>query len=161
MKKKRLIPVLLLKNGWLVQSKRFHEYQNIGNPVMAVKRLSQWASDELIYLDISRDDVYDTRREDMAHPNRQSFFEIMEDVAKLTFMPVTIGGKIRSLDDIEGRLKLGADKVSVNSKPLDDPRFVAEAAVEFGSHVIVSSSSNPSSEGSLNFSNHVRNSSLS
>ena len=51
--KKRLIPVLLLKNGWLVQSKSFSTYQNLGNPITAVKRLSEWAADELIYLDIS------------------------------------------------------------------------------------------------------------
>ena len=52
MKKKRIIPILLLKNGWLVQSKFFKEYQNLGNPITAVKRLSEWASDEMIYLDI-------------------------------------------------------------------------------------------------------------
>lgn len=56
MKKKRLIPVLLLKNGFLVQSKLFQRHQNLGNPVIAVKRLSEWAADELIYLDISRED---------------------------------------------------------------------------------------------------------
>ena len=53
MKKLRLIPILLLRNGWLVQSKNFNEYKNLGNPVTAVKRLSEWAADELIYLDIS------------------------------------------------------------------------------------------------------------
>ena len=59
MKKNRLIPVLLLKNGWLVQSKGFNRYQNLGNPTTAVKRISEWGSDELIYLDISKDDEYD------------------------------------------------------------------------------------------------------
>ena len=57
MKKNRLIPVLLLKNGWLVQSKEFSRYQNLGNPTTAVKRISEWGSDELIYLDISKNDV--------------------------------------------------------------------------------------------------------
>ena len=95
MKKNRLIPVLLLKNGWLVQSKGFSKYQNLGNPVTAVKRLSEWASDELIYLDISTEDNYDTRRNDQGYENRGSFLDIIEDVSKVTFMPITVGGKIR------------------------------------------------------------------
>ena len=66
MKKKRIIPVLLLKNGWLVQSKQFKEHQNLGNPVAAVKRLSEWASDELIYLDISKSEKYDLKRDDLS-----------------------------------------------------------------------------------------------
>ena len=74
MKKNRLIPVLLLKNGWLVQSKGFRRYQNLGNPITAVSRLSEWASDELIYLDISRDENYDLRRADLGHPNRRGMF---------------------------------------------------------------------------------------
>ena len=57
MKKNRLIPVLLLKNGWLVQSRGFARHQNLGNPITSVERLSKWASDELIYLDITRDDI--------------------------------------------------------------------------------------------------------
>ena len=54
MKKKRLIPVLLLKDGWLVQSRKFERFQNLGNPITSVKRLSEWASDELIYFNISK-----------------------------------------------------------------------------------------------------------
>ena len=78
MVKKRLIPVLLLKNGWLVQSKGFKEYKNLGNPTTAVKRLSEWAADELIYLDISTDDVYDIKREDQGYPNRKNLLEIIK-----------------------------------------------------------------------------------
>ncbi|MGD0623532.1 MAG: imidazole glycerol phosphate synthase cyclase subunit [Thermodesulfobacteriota bacterium] len=137
MKKKRLIPVLLLKNGWLVQSKGFRRYQNLGNPITAVKRLSEWASDELIYLDISREGEYDLRRDDLGHPNRHSFFEIIADVSKVTFMPITVGGQIRTLGDIEKRLLLGADKISINTKALDDPNFVQVAAHEFGSQCVV------------------------
>ncbi len=137
MKKKRMIPVLLLKNGWLVQSKGFKYHQNLGNPVSAVKRLSEWASDELIYLDISRDDQYDMRRDDLNHPNRQDFFQIIEDVAKITFMPMTVGGKIRTLKDIEKRLSLGADKIAVNTEPLRNKDFIRSAAKEFGSQCIV------------------------
>ena len=115
MKKKRLIPVLLLKNGWLVQSRKFSRHQNLGNPMMAVRRLSQWASDELIYLDITRDDKYDMGRDDQGYKNNQSFLDIIEEVSCETFMPITIGGKIETLNDIEKRLKIGADKVAINT----------------------------------------------
>lgn len=137
MKKKRLIPVLLLRNGWLVQSKGFSEYKNLGNPIYAVKRLSQWAADELIYLDISKDENYDLRREDLNTPNRHSMLEILEDVSKLTFMPITVGGKIRSVKDIEVRLSRGADKISINTVALDNPEFITDAAHQFGSQCIV------------------------
>ncbi len=137
MKKNRLIPVLLLKNGWLVQSKEFNRYQNLGNPTTAVKRISEWGSDELIYLDISKNDEYDIRRNDQNYPNRQSFLEIIEDVSKMTFMPITVGGKIKTLKDIEDRLKIGADKISLNTKAILCPDFITQAAKEFGSQCIV------------------------
>ena len=76
----RLIPLLLLKNGFLVQSKQFSYYQNLGNPVACVKRLSDWASDELIYLDITRKGSYDMRRDDIHNPNRNNI--IAEDEFK-------------------------------------------------------------------------------
>jgi len=137
MKKNRLIPVLLLRNGWLVQSKGFSRYQNLGNPVQAVKRLSEWASDELIYLDISNGETYDMRRDDQGYANRQSFLEIIEDVSKVTFMPMTVGGRIRTLQEIEARLAVGADKVCLNTVALQKPEFIYEAAREFGSQCIV------------------------
>lgn len=137
MKKNRLIPILLLRNGWLVQSKLFKRYQNLGNPISAVKRLSEWASDELIYLDITSDDSYDMRRDDLGHPNRHSIFEIIEDVSKVAYMPITVGGRIRTLQDIEKRLSLGADKVAINTIAIEDPQFVETAAKEFGSQCIV------------------------
>jgi imidazole glycerol-phosphate synthase subunit HisF len=139
MKKRRLIPVLLLRNGWLVQSIQFSRYLNLGNPVWAVKRLSEWASDELIYLDITEGDHYDLRRDDLGAPNRRTFLEIIEDVSKVTFMPITVGGKIRSLDDIQVRLSLGADKISINTISFDDPAFIGRAAAQFGSQCIVAS----------------------
>lgn len=137
MKKNRVIPVLLLRNGWLVQSKQFKRYQNLGNPISAVKRLSQWGSDELIYLDISSDDTHDMRRDDLGHPNRNSIFEIIEDVSKEAFMPITVGGRIRSLHDIEKRLALGADKIAINTLALDNPKFIEQAAKEFGAQCVV------------------------
>ena len=137
MKKNRVIPVLLLKNGWLVQSKGFKRYQNLGNPTTAVRRLSEWGSDELIYLDISRDDNYNMRRNDQNYSNRQSFLEIIEDVSTVTFMPITVGGKIEKLEDIEKRLKLGADKIAINSKAINDAGFIEKSAREFGAQCIV------------------------
>ncbi|MBP6941858.1 MAG: imidazole glycerol phosphate synthase subunit HisF [Syntrophorhabdaceae bacterium] len=137
MKKKRIIPILLLRNGWLVQSKSFSRYQNLGNPLTAVKRLSEWGSDEIIYLDISREARYDLRRDDLGHPNRHDLFEIIKDVSKVTFMPITIGGRIRLLKDIERRLILGADKISINTVAIENPAFISEASYEFGSQCIV------------------------
>lgn len=137
MKKKRLIPVVLLRNGWLVQSKEFKRYQNIGNPTSSVKRFSEWESDELIYLNISRDQSFDMRRDDLGHPNHSSLWNILEDVSKVTFMPITVGGGIRTLDDIQARLSLCADKVSINTQAISDPDFVYSAAREFGAQCII------------------------
>lgn len=137
MKKKRLIPVVLLRNGWIVQSKNFSEYQNLGNPVTSVKRLSEWASDELIYIDISNDDKYDLRRDDQGYKNRDNFLDIIRDVSEVAFMPITVGGKIRSLQDIEDRLSSGADKICLNTMAVIEPKFVELAAREFGSQCIV------------------------
>lgn len=139
MKKKRLIPVILFRNGWIVQSKSFNRYQNIGNPSFSVKRYSEWEADELIYLDISLDDNNDLRRDDLRHPNRSTLYEIFEDISKVSFMPITLGGRIRTLEDIRIRLSLCADKVSINSQSLINPKFVEDAAKEFGSQCIVSS----------------------
>tara|TARA_B100000989_G_scaffold297474_1_gene283345 strand:- start:188 stop:994 length:807 start_codon:yes stop_codon:yes gene_type:complete len=139
MKKKRLIPILLLKNGSLVQSRNFVKFQKIGSPIPAVKRLSQWASDELIYLDISRDNNYDINRDDLKFTNSNNILDIIEHISKETFMPITIGGKIKTLKDIEIRLKKCADKVSINSEAYRNRNFIKDAAKEFGSQCIVGS----------------------
>jgi|CXWL01.1.fsa_nt_gi cyclase len=158
MKKKRLIPVLLLKNGFLVQSKSFQRHQNLGNPVIAVKRLSEWAADELIYLDISRDDVYDLKRDDLGTPNRSAIMDIIADVSQVAHMPITVGGKIRTLEDIRSRLSHGADKVCINTKPLEDPEFITEAAREFGSQcIVISMDVKKTEDGYKVFSNGGRN----
>ncbi|MGI0482881.1 imidazole glycerol phosphate synthase subunit HisF [Geminocystis sp. CENA526] len=135
--KNRLIPVLLLKDGWLVQSKGFSRFQKLGNPIVAVKRLSEWAADELIYLDISREEEYDLARDDLKHPNRQNFLDIIEDVSTFAFMPITVGGKIKTLNDIEIRLKKGADKVAINTRAVENLDFIKESAQEFGSQCVV------------------------
>ncbi len=137
MKKIRIIPVLLLKNGWLVQSRNFNTFENIGNPTYAVQRFSEWMCDEIVYLDISTNNTYDLRRNDINYNNRKSFLEIIKDVSKVSFMPLTVGGKINSLKKIEKYLKLGADKISINTMAITDRKFVNKAAKEFGSQSIV------------------------
>ena len=126
MKKKRLIPVLLLRNGWLVQSKGFSRYQNLGNPVAAVTRLSEWASDEIIYLDIVAS-LY----------QRNLDFGLLRNVTENIFIPVTVGGGIRSIQDINNALRAGADKVAINTHAIKNPEFLKQAVLEFGSQCIV------------------------
>ena len=137
MKKKRVIPVLLHKEGWLVQSKGFSEYRKLGNPQKAVQRLSEWDADELIYLDISRIEMFTTNRNDTAAPEYRDLSELLIEVSKVSRMPITIGGGIKTLSDIELRLRSGADKISINTAALADPALIKLAAREFGRQCIV------------------------
>ena len=155
MLKKRVIPILLLKDGWIVQSKGFKKHQNIGNPMTSAIRLSEWGSDELFFLDISRDDKYDLKRDDQGYTNHKSFLEIVEEVSKHTFMPFTIGGKIKSIKDIQKRLELGADKISINTIAFEKQNIIYEAAKEFGSQCIVVSIDVKKEDG--NYTIYTRN----
>lgn len=137
MLKNRLIPVVLLKNGIVVQSKSFKRYQCLGNPITIVERLSDWTVDELIYLDISDKTIYDLGRDDLNFPNRHTILEILQDIAKCCFMPLTFGGGIQTLRDVLNRIQAGADKVSINTQALKNPAFVDACAKEFGSQCIV------------------------
>ena len=103
----------------------------------SVNRFSEWESDELIYLNISRDESFDMRRDDLGHPNHNSLLHILADVSKVTFMPITIGGGIRSIEDIKTRLSICADKVSINSQAISDPNFIYSSSREFGSQCII------------------------
>jgi cyclase len=137
MKKRRVIPILLHKEGWLVQSKSFSEYKNIGNAQKAVERFSQWDSDELIYLDISKTETYTTNRSDTSAPEYKDLAELLREVSKVARMPITVGGGIKTLADIEARLRMGADKVSINQAALADASFIDRASREFGRQCIV------------------------
>jgi len=137
MLKNRLIPVLFLKHGFLVRSEEFRIHQNLGNPVTQVERYNAWDADELIYIDITPDDCYDRGRDDMSIKNPNNLFDIISLVAKKCFMPLTFGGKIRTLEDIRQRMALGADKVTINTKALEYPSFISEAAKHFGSQAII------------------------
>jgi cyclase len=137
MLKRRLIPALFLKNGFLVRSEAFSIHQNLGNPVEQVSRYNQWDADELIYIDITRSGSHDRRREDQGLENPDSVLDIIPLVASKAFMPLTFGGNIRTLQDIAARLERGADKVTLNTAALEDVTFISKAAERFGSQAIV------------------------
>lgn len=137
MLKKRLIPVVLMRQGVAVQSKSFARYQRLGNPTTIVQRLSEWASDELVYLDISREQTYDLGRDDLKDSNRSTAIEILRDISRNCFMPLAFGGGIRTVDDIVLRVQHGADKVVVNTQPLREPAFINRAAAVVGSQCVV------------------------
>lgn len=137
MLKHRIIPCLLLRNGVLVQSKGFKRHQVLGNPTTAVKRLSTWAADELIYLDISSNRTYEMNRDDLNHENHTTIIDIIKDVSSYAFMPLTFGGGIRDVKDINAILKAGADKVAINTIAVKDPKFITRSAKIFGSQCIV------------------------
>lgn len=139
MLKHRLIPVLFLKDGFLVRSESFRIHQNLGNPVAQVERYNAWDVDELIYIDISEADSYSSKRTDMGGMTTEpaDVRELVSVVASRCFMPLTFGGRIRSLEEVRARLSLGADKITLNTIAVDDPDFVTAAARRFGSQAIV------------------------
>jgi imidazoleglycerol phosphate synthase cyclase subunit len=130
--------VLLLKHGLIVRSQWFRLHQVIGNPMSTVERFSNWNVDELVLLDISGDDFHDLRRDDLQQRyGGTGALDVLREVGRACFMPLTFGGRIRTLDDISARLTLGADKVTINTRALEDPGFVTEAARRFGAQCIV------------------------
>ena len=134
---KRLIPVVLLRNGYVVQSKGFKRWQMLGNPSTVVSRLSNWTADELIYLDITREGAHDLRRDDLNFENRHEILEILGDVARKCFMPLTFGGGVRTPEDVRARLAGGADKVALNTAAFDTPDLIDTCAREHGAQCVV------------------------
>lgn len=141
MTRPRLIPVLLLKHGLIVRSQLFKVHQVIGNPMSSVERFSQWNVDELIVLDISRgEEGYDLRRSDLQQQYQgDTALDVLREISKVCFMPLTFGGRIRTLDDIAERLNAGADKVTLNTVAVENPEFVEQASRRFGAQCIVAS----------------------
>lgn len=133
----RLIPILLLKHGLLVRSESFRLHQIIGNPYNEVKRFNEWNVDELVYLDISREDSYDMRRSDHKEKSSADPLEILEAVSRTCFMPLTWGGKIRTVRDMGARLQRGADKIVINSAAVRTPDLISKGAATFGSQAVV------------------------
>lgn len=137
MLKKRLIPVLLLQNGLLVRSHLFKVHQVIGNPVYEVQRFNEWNVDELIYLDITVDDCYDLRRDDHKLKGLNDPLSILDAISKSCFMPLTWGGRIRSVEDMRERIGRGADKIAINTGAFRTPNLITDGSKLFGSQAIV------------------------
>src|SRR5512134_2607974 len=136
----RLIPVILLKNGLIVRSQLFRIHQTIGNPLHTIRRLSNWNVDELILLDISAEDVHDMRRDDLqVRYLDNTSVGVLKQVAEISFMPLTVGGRIRSVEDMRARLSAGADKCAINSEAVRSPGLIEQAARAFGSQCVVAS----------------------
>ena len=123
---KRIIPCLDVDNGRVVKGVKFVDIRDAGDPVEVARRYDEQGADEITFLDItaSSDD-----RETMVH--------VVEDVAAQVFIPLTVGGGIRSLEDVRRMLNAGADKVAINTAAVARPQFVKEAAEHFGSQCIV------------------------
>ncbi len=137
MLKKRLIPCLFLKNGHLVRSEKFTYHQLLGDPLHQVDRINSWSADELIYIDISNEEYYDLRRDDMKVKRMADIYEIISQVSRTCFIPLTFGGNIKTVEDIRERLKRGADKVIINTAALENPQFISESSAKFGAQCIV------------------------
>jgi imidazole glycerol-phosphate synthase subunit HisF len=128
MLKHRVIPCVLLKDWQLVKSINFKSYRTIGHPTSTARIYNSRNVDELIILDIDASLNID-----------EINIEIIRDIADECFMPLTIGGGIRTINDIKKVLDAGADKVSINTAALEDPKFIEKAAKIFGSQCLVCS----------------------
>ena len=123
---KRIIPCLDVDNGRVVKGVQFVDIRDAGDPVEIAKRYDEQGADELTFLDITA-----------THDNRDTIVHVVEAVASQVFIPLTVGGGIRKLEDIRRMLNAGADKVGINSAAITNPEFVREAAEKFGSQCIV------------------------
>ncbi len=137
MLKRRLIPVLFLKKGLIVRSEGFNDFREFGNPINQLERLSDWSADELIYIDISRSGGHDLKRDDHKIKRRSNIIEILQDIAKACFMPLTFGGRITSLEQVNNFMANGADKVIINSGAYKDPNLVKQVADKYGQQAVV------------------------
>lgn len=138
MLKKRLIPCLLLKNGQLVKSIGFKDYQIVGNPKIAIQFFNAWAVDEIVFLDISRDGDYTSLlRADYKFRMLSTLADIVRESARICFVPLTVGGGIRTVEHMRELFRSGADKISVNTGAVRRPELITEAAETFGSQAVV------------------------
>jgi cyclase len=123
---KRIIPCLDVNNGRVVKGVNFVGLRDAGDPVEVAKRYNAEGADEITFLDITA-----------SHENRGTIVDIVEKVAKEVFIPLTVGGGIRTLEDIYALLNVGCDKVSINSSAVSNPGFINESSKRFGSQCIV------------------------
>ena len=122
----RIIPCLDVKGGRVVKGVNFVDLRDAGDPVEQAKIYDSAGADELCFLDITA-----------SHENRDTFYDVVARTAEQCFMPVTVGGGVRTVEDIRKLLLAGADKVSINTAAVTRPEFVREAAEKFGSQCIV------------------------
>jgi cyclase len=122
----RIIPCLDVKDGRVVKGVNFVDLVDAGDPVEAAAAYDAAGADELCFLDITA-----------SHENRDTIFHIVERTAERCFMPLTVGGGVRTIEDIGRLLNAGADKVSINTAAVNNRQFVKEAAEKFGSQCIV------------------------
>jgi cyclase len=123
---KRIIPCLDVNAGRVVKGINFVSLQDAGDPVEIARRYDEEGADELTFLDITA-----------SSDNRGLILDIIESVAKEIFIPLTVGGGVRSPDDVRRLLNVGADKISINTSAILNPKLVAEASSRFGSQCIV------------------------
>lgn len=123
---KRIIPCLDVKDGRVVKGINFVKLRDAGDPVENARIYEEQEADELTFLDITA-----------SYEGRRAMLEVVKRTAEQVFMPITVGGGIKSLEDIRLLLKAGADKVSINTAAVKDPNLVKEAAERFGSQCIV------------------------
>ena len=124
--KVRVIPCLDVKDGRVVKGVNFVNLRDAGDPVEAASAYDEAGADELCFLDITA-----------SHENRDTIFDVVERTAERCFMPLTVGGGVRKLDDVRKLLEAGADKVSINTAAVKDRDFVRAAAEKFGAQCIV------------------------
>ena len=123
---KRIIPCLDVENGRVVKGVQFLDIRDAGDPVEVAKRYDEQGADEITFLDITA-----------SHHGRDTTIHTVEAIAEQVFIPLTVGGGIRTVDDIRNMLNAGADKTAINSAAIYNPEFVKEAAEKFGSQCIV------------------------
>jgi len=126
MMKMRLIPCLDVKDGRVVKGVNFVELVDAGDPVEQAKLYDREGADELTFLDITA-----------SHEGRDTLYDVVRRTAEQVFMPLTVGGGVRTVEDIRRLLLAGADKVSINTAAVNRPDFVREAAEKFGSQCVV------------------------
>ena len=126
MLKKRIIPCLDVKNGRVVKGINFVNLVDAGNPVEQAKIYSDGGADEICFLDITA-----------SNENRDILLDTVQKTAEQCFVPLTVGGGVRSIQDIRNLLMAGADKVSINTAAIKNPNLIKEAALQFGSQCIV------------------------
>jgi cyclase len=123
---KRVIPCLDVDRGRVVKGTNFLNLRDAGDPVAVAARYEEEGADELVFLDITA-----------SHEGREIMLDVVRRTAEVVFMPLTVGGGIRNIDDVRALLSAGADKVSINSAACRNPEFVRQAARRFGSQCIV------------------------